>query len=92
MKDERRGFHLGQADAEPVAVEVGVLPGLAQLSWVGGCGLSRDSAGRWRGGVLLVAQVLVLEDIIGVLSLRVSGTRSNDGSVEAGTLPSSPAL
>ena len=78
VKDQRRELHLGQADAESVAVEIGVLPSVAQLA-----GLSRDPAGRRRGrGVLLLAQVLVLKDVVSVLPLGVSGTRRHHGPVD----------
>lgn len=48
-------------------------------------GLTRNSATRGRGSILLIAQVLILENIVCVLSLKISWTRSNNGSVETGS-------
>lgn len=69
--------HLAQADPEFVAVEVGVLPSLAlgvRLA-TALAPLAAPTGKQGRRGVLLVGEVLVLEHVLRVLSLEVSGHR-----------------
>ena len=63
--------HFAQADPEFVAIEVGVLPALS----IGGRRATIRPTSR--GSVLLVTQVLVLQNVIGVLSLKVTGNRGH---------------
>ena len=74
--------NLAQADPESVAVEVGVLPGLSWLSSMRHARLPRGSTGWGRGGVLLIAEMFVLQNVIGVLPLQISRNRRHDGSVD----------
>ena len=77
---------LVKADPESVAVEVRVLPGLARLPGVLDGRFPRGGpAGRGRGGVLLVTEMFVLQNVVGVLPLKVSRNRCHDGSVDRGT-------
>lgn len=60
---------LVQADPEPVAVKVRVLPCLPCFRGRWDCQVSGRPAGGRRGGVLLVAEMFVLKNVIGVLPL-----------------------
>lgn len=76
---------LVQADPQAVAVEVRVLASLAGLGGGQGPGLAGWPAGRrrrWRRrGVLLVAQVLILQHVVRVLALQVAWDWRDDGAV-----------
>lgn len=72
--------HLAQADPEFVAVEVGVLPSLALSGRLATATLAAPTGGQGRRGVLLVAEVLVLEHVLRVLPLEVYGHRGVEGS------------
>lgn len=77
---------LVKADPESVAVEVRVLPGLSRLPGVlDGRLPRRGPAGRRRGGVLLVAEMFVLQNVVSVLTLKISRNRRHDGSVDRET-------
>lgn len=74
--------NLVQADPESVAVEVRVLPGLSRLPGVRDTRLPGGAAGRGRGGVLLITEMFVLQNVVGVLPLKISRNRRHDGSVD----------
>lgn len=85
-KVKKKKENLIQADPQAVAVEVCVLAGLTGLSGgqcpeVAGWPAGRWWWRRWRG-VLLVAQVLILQHIICVLPLHVAWDRRDDGPAE----------
>lgn len=74
--------NLVQTDPESVAVEVSVLPGLSQLPSLRGSRLSGGPSGRGRGGVLLITEMFILQNVVGVLPLKISRDRRHDGSVD----------
>lgn len=77
--------NLVQTDPESVAVKVGVLPGLSRLPGLRDPRLSGGPARGGRGGVLLVTEMFILQNVVGVLPLKISGNRRHDGSVDRQT-------
>ncbi len=74
--------NLVQADPESVAVKVCVLPRLSWLSGVWDARLPGGPAGRGWGGVLLITEMFVLQNVVGVLPLKISRNWRHDGSVD----------
>lgn len=76
------GPNLVQADPESVAIEVRVLPSLSRFSGVLDARLPWRSTGWRRRGVFLIAEMFVLQNVIGVLPLKISRNWRHDGSVD----------